>query len=163
MSAWPARAALLLAGGLLAAAAIPAEAGIRWGLLGPLFVLLGLWLGSYSTRFDRLPTIGLLGTTGVAAAALYFRLNTTLVVTALLLALVGWNLGLFSRRLRGFKRIEGGVVGRHLRAMAIVVLITLGLVLLGLHISSTVSFWPALLLAAVSFASLVAILHLSNA
>lgn len=163
ISAWLARGAILLAGGLLAAAALPAEARLRWSLLGAPFVILGLWLGSYFTRFERLPTVGLVGIVALAGVALYFGLNATLVLIALLMALVGWDLDLFARRLRAFKRIEGGVVGRHLRATAIVSLIALGLVLLGLHIGSTVSFWPALLLAAVSFASLVALLRLSRA
>lgn len=162
MSAWVARGAILLAGGLLALAALPAQAVIRWSLLGLLSLLLGLWLGSYFTWLRRLPTAGLLGTLGLAAAALYFRLNAALVVTAFLMALIGWDLDLFARRVRAFKRIEGGVVGRHLRATLIVGLISLGSVLLGLHVSSTVSFWPAVLLAAVSFASLVALLRLSS-
>ncbi|MCR4404452.1 MAG: hypothetical protein NUW06_04120 [Candidatus Acetothermia bacterium] len=161
MSVWFARAALLASGAFLVAAAIPAEAGLRWSLLGAAFVILGLWLGSYFTRFERLPTVGLAGMVALAGVAVYFGLNATFILIALLLAMVGWDLDLFARRLWGFVRIEGGVVSRHLRATAIVGLIGLGLVLLGLHVSSAVSFWPALLLAAVSFASLVALLRLS--
>jgi phage shock protein PspC (stress-responsive transcriptional regulator) len=163
MSAWLARGALLGAGGCLAAAAIPAEAGLRWSLLAAVSIILGLWLGSYFTRLERLPTAGVAGMVVLAGVALYFGLNATLVLIALLLAMLAWDLDLFARRLRGFARIEGGVVARHLRATAIVGLITLGLLLLGLHISSGLSFWPALLLAAASFASLVALLRLASA
>jgi|GEM_PF-6945097 len=158
MIAWLARGAGLSSGGLLAGALLSALPQVRLGG----FLIIALWVGSYFARWDRVPTLGLLGMTGMAVAGLYFGLNATLTAAALVLALVGWDLDLFARRLRDFPRKEGGVVSHHLRATAVVAALALGLVLLGLHVHFTLSFGLALLLAVASFASLVAILRLSH-
>lgn len=162
MTRWLARSAILLGGGLLAGALAPAQAEVRWAGLGLIFVLLTIWLGSYFARWDRLPTLGLLGMMGMGVAGLYLGFNATVIAAALVLALLGWDLDLFARRLRDFERIDPGAVGRHLRAAAAVAALALGLVLLGLHVRLTLSFGLALLLAALSFVSLMAILRLGR-
>jgi hypothetical protein len=162
MTAKLARGAILLSGGLLAGALPLAPAEVRWGGLGLILLLIALWIGSYFARWDRVPTLSLLGTVGLAIAALYFGLSATLIAAALVLALIGWDLDLVARRLRDFARVEGGVVGRHLRSTAIVAALALGLALLGLRVRLTLTFGLALLLAVASFASLVAILRLEK-
>ncbi len=164
MVAWLARGALLLGGGLLAGAFLAAPVGLRFGGEGLLFLFLALWLGSsfLSGSWDRLPILGLGGLIGLAAGALYFELSPPLVLAAVAVILLGWDLDLFARRVRGFRRIEGGVVRRHLRATGLVTAGGLGLALLGLNIRFSMSFGLALLLALASFASLVAILRLAR-
>jgi len=161
MTEWLARGAILSSGGLLAGALLPAFPQVRLGGLALDLAVIVLWLGSYFARWDRVPTLGLLGTVGMAAAALYFGLSATLITAALVAALVGWDLDLFARRLRDFERIGPGVVGHHLRSTALVGALALGLALFGFHVRFTLTFGLALFLAAVSFASLVAILRLS--
>ncbi|MFQ6090793.1 MAG: hypothetical protein ACE5LD_05075 [Candidatus Bipolaricaulia bacterium] len=163
MIGWLARGAILLAGGLLVGALLPALPEVRLGGLALVFLVISLWLGSSFARWDGFPTLGLLATVGMAATALYFGLNATLSAAALVAALIGWDLDLFAQRLRGFERIDPGVVSQHLRATATVAALALGLALLGLHVHLSLSFGLALLLAVASFASLVAILRLSRA
>jgi len=158
-----ARSTILLAGGLLAGALLTAQPAVRWSGVGLDLLVIALWIGSYFARWDGVPTLGLLGMTGMTVAALYFGLNATLLAAALVAALVAWDLDLFARRLRDCERKEGGVVGQHLRATATVAALALGLALLGLHVHFSLSFGLALLLAVASFASLVAILRLSRA
>ncbi len=162
MIAWLARAAILGSGGLLAVALLSSRTGVRWGGLVIESLIVLLWWVSYFARWDRLPTAALLATAGVAVVGLYFGLNATVIAIALVLALVGWDLDLFGRRLRDFARVKRGVIARHLRATAIVAALGLGLTLLGLHLRLTLSFGLALLLAMASFASLVAILRLGH-
>lgn len=171
--AWLARTALLFGGGLLAKAflAAPIWSGARLGGEGLLLALLALWLGSsFSPRagraasalWDRVPILGLGGLLGLAAGALYLELSPPLVLAAAALVLLGWDLDLFARRLRGFMRIEGGVVRRHLWSVGLLAAVGLGLALLGLNLRFALSFGLALLLAIASFASLVAILRLAR-
>ncbi|MGQ9733548.1 MAG: hypothetical protein ACUVQU_00625 [Candidatus Bipolaricaulia bacterium] len=165
MVAWLARGALLLGGMLLAGAFFAAPVGVRFGGEGLLFLLLSLWLGSSflsGSLWDRLPILGLGGLISLAAGALYFELSPPLVLTAASLVLLGWDLDLFSRRVRGFSRLEGGVVRRHLQATGLVAASGLGLALLGLRLYFSLSFGLALLLALASFATLVAILRLAR-
>jgi len=162
MIPWVARGAILLSGGLLAGALIPAPSEVRLGGLVLDLLLVSLWVGSYFARWDRVPTAGLLATVGLATAALYFGLNATLCAAALVAALVGWDLDLFARRLRDFAQIDPGVIRGHLKSTALVATLGIGLALVGLHVRITLSFGLALLLAVASFASLVAILRLGR-
>ncbi len=162
MIAWLARAAILGAGGALAVALLPAQAEVRWSGLIVDFSIMLLWLASYFLRWDHFPTAALLGTVAVAVVGLYFGLSATLIAVVLVLALVGWDLDLFGRRLRGFAQVKGEAIIRHLRATSIVAALALGLALLGLHLRFTLGFGLALLLAMASFASLVAILRLGH-
>lgn len=168
--AWLARAAILLGGGLLARAFLSAPLGTRFGGEGLLLVLLSLWLGSSFSRkagrsaWSRLPILGLGGLIGLAVWALYLELSPPLVLAAAALAFLGWDLDLFARRLRGFTRIEGGVVRRHFQAAGLLAAAGLGLAFLGLNLrfAFALSFGLALLLTFASFASLVTILRLAR-
>ena len=162
MTAKLARGAILLSGGLLAGALLPARWAVTWSGLGLVLLLIALWIGSYFARWDRIPAFGLVGVTGLAVAGLYFGLDATLIAAALVLALVGWDLDLFARRLRDFAWVDPGVVRSHLRATAAVAALALGLALLGLHVRLTLSFGLALLLAVAMIASLVGILRMSR-
>lgn len=163
MIGWLARGAILLSGGLLLGAFLPALPEVRLGGLALVLSVISLWLGSSFAHWDRVPTLGLLATVGTATTALYFGLDAMLSAASVVAALVGWDLDLFARRLRGFERKEGGVIGNHIRATIALAALALGLALLGLHIHLSLSFGLALLLAVASFASLVAILRLSRA
>jgi len=143
-------------------ALLSVRGAVRWGGLGLVFLVIAIWIESYFARWDLIPVVGLVGMTGLAVAGLYSGLDATLCAAASVLALVGWDLDLFARRLRDFPRIEGEVVGNHLKSTALVAALGIGLVLLGLHVRLTLSFGPALLLAVAMIASLVGILRMGR-
>lgn len=150
--------------GLALAAYWTLEAHLRLAGMALLSLIALLWLGSYPLKLkqERLPSVGLVGMTVLIALGLYLGLNKTLLALALVAALAGWDLDLFARRLRAVAMIESGVITHHLLASFAVAGLALGLLLAGLYVRLQLSFGMALLLATVSFLSLVLILRLGR-
>ncbi len=149
--------------GLILAACWPLEVHLRLTGFALASLIALLWLGSYPLRQERLPSVGLVGMTVLIAAGFYLGLRRELLAPALVAALAGWDLDLFARRLRSVRAIECKVIIRHLLTSFAVAGLALGLLLAGLFVRLQLSFGLALLLAAVSFVSLVLILRLGQA
>ena len=154
---------LILAGcGLTLAAYWSLEVHLRLAGIALLSLIALLWLGSYPLGQERLPSAGLVGMTVLVAVGFHLGLKGGLLAPALVAALAGWDLDLFARRLRPVGAIEPKVITRHLLASFAVAGLALGLLLAGLSLRLELNFGLALLLATVSFFSLVLILRLGR-
>jgi len=159
---------IALAGGLLGLgwAALPLESWARPA--GPCLISLitALWVGSHfgsgSLRWERLPSAGLVGLVLLAAGELYLGPGKVLPALAVALALLGWELELFLRRLWGLGRVKPKLILHHLVASGLTVGTAVALLLVGFYLRLGLTFGLTLLLAVVGFASLVVILRLAR-
>jgi len=97
----------------------------------------------------------------IAVAGMLYGLKA-LAPIALILALAGWDLDLFSKRLEKFARVEGDLELNHLKRLAVISAAALLLVALALIARLKLSFGIALAISLVSLASLIVILRLAS-
>ena len=130
-----------------------------WGV-ALLCILLGIvWLAGATFSRTRGADLGLAGFAAVAAFGAWLGVAPLGMLAGAVAALVLWDLHRFAGRLAGAERVDGAgaLVGAHLRRLALVAGLSLGLGALALGVDIALNFGWAFLLA------LAAVLLLSRA
>lgn len=122
----------------------------------------GIWLvNSWRAKWSWLSSASFVVIVALAVVAALYG-PKALAPIALILALFGWDLDLFSKRLEKFQKVEGDLELNHLKRLLIMSTISLILVAIALIAQFKLSFGIALAISLVGLASLIAILRLAG-